>query len=307
MVYAGTPEFAVPALEALLASQHSVVAVYTQPDRPAGRGRRLKASPVKACAQAHQIPLEQPASLRDPEAQSTLASYAPDVMVVAAYGLILPASVLAIPHKGCVNIHASLLPRWRGAAPIQRAIQAGDAQTGVCLMEMAQGLDTGAVVAEASTPISPTDTAASVHDRLAAMGATLLTERLSAWASGQQSAQPQPNEGVTYAEKITSAEAWIDWQRSASALDRLIRAFNPWPVARCHWRGEALRILAAEVVSEHSDGQPGEVIAIDPNGLTIATGTGALRLTQVQVPGRRVQSASDFQRGAGIHVGQHIE
>ncbi len=218
VVYAGTPEFAVPALQALIDGPFDVVAVYTQPDRPAGRGRQLRASAVKQLAQQYQLPLEQPASLRTAEAQAQLGAYAPDVMVVAAYGLILPQAVLDTPRYGCVNIHASLLPRWRGAAPIQRAIEAGDTKTGVCLMEMAAGLDTGPVIACRETPIDDQDTAATVHDRLAVLGAQVMQESLIQWTEGALVATPQPAQGVVYADKISADEAQIDWQASALAL-----------------------------------------------------------------------------------------
>lgn len=307
VVYAGTPEFAVPALQALIDGPFDVVAVYTQPDRPAGRGRKLRASAVKQLAEQYQLPVEQPESLRSPQARQQLADYAPDVMVVAAYGLILPQAVLDIPRRGCVNIHASLLPRWRGAAPIQRAIEAGDGKTGVCLMEMAAGLDTGAVIACQETPIAQEDTAATVHDRLALMGAQVMTESLSAWASGALVAIPQPEQGVMYAEKITAAEAQIDWQLSASVLARRVRAFNPWPVMRTQYAGEWLRIWMAEASPADVDALPGTVVAVSAQGIDVQTGDGALRLREVQVPGRRAQPVADFLRGHQIEAGMRFE
>ncbi len=308
VVYAGTPDFAVPALTALLNGPHRVVGVCTQPDRPAGRGRRLRASPVKQRAQASGVPVFQPDSLKAPDAAAALADWAPDVLVVAAYGLILPQTVLDLPRHGALNIHASLLPRWRGAAPIQRAIEAGDPQTGVCLMEMEAGLDTGPVVACRSTPIHPDDTAATVHDRLATLGAELLDETLDDWAAGQRPAEPQPARGVTHAAKIDAAEAWLDWSRPAEVLERQIRAFNPWPVTRCRYRGEPLRVWAAEVTDLTAPvAEPaGTVVALGEAGIEVATGKGCLRLSRVQAPGGRAQPAADFLRGHDIHVGESL-
>ena len=294
VVFAGTPDFSVPALEALLASAHSVAAVYTQPDRPAGRGRQLASGPVKQCALAHGVTVEQPLSLRDPAAIAQLASYRPDVMVVVAYGLILPAAVLAIPTYGCVNIHASLLPRWRGAAPIHRAVLAGDPMTGVCIMQMDAGLDTGPVLIERRTAIDARDTTAAVHDRLAAMGAEALLEALQGLATGQLTARTQPSEGVTYAAKIRKEEAQIDWQQSAAHIDRQVRAFNPWPVAQTSLQGTQLRIWSAEPVDQATDAVPGTVVACDAGGIRVATGAGVINLTQLQLAGRRVTTAAEL-------------
>ncbi len=307
VVYAGTPEFAVPALQALIDGPFEVVAVYTQPDRPAGRGRKLRASAVKQLAEQHRLPVEQPVSLGTPQAQQQLAGYAPDVMVVAAYGLILPQAVLDIPQHGCVNIHASLLPRWRGAAPIQRAIEAGDIHTGVCLMEMAAGLDTGAVITCRETIIGEQDTAASVHDRLAELGAELMRDALSEWATGALASTPQPEQGVTYAQKITAAEAQIDWQLSAQVLSCRVRAFNPWPVARAQYTGELLRIWMAEALPGDRNASPGTVTAVSAQGIDVQTGDGVLRVLEVQMPGRRAQPVADFLRGHRIEVGMHFE
>ncbi len=315
VVYAGTPDFAVPALEALLRGPHTVVAVYTQPDRPAGRGRRLRPSPIKQRALEADIPVAQPVDFKDPDSVATLAALAPDVLVVAAYGLILPQAVLDVPRLGALNIHASLLPRWRGAAPIQRAIQAGDRNTGVCLMEMAAGLDTGPVVACRATPIGPEDTGGRLHDRLATLGAQLLTDALDDWAAGALPATPQPADGVTYAARITTAEAHVDWTMPAADLARRVRAFNPWPVVRCEHRGEPLRIWAAEALDSASaasapppgrsaDPRPGTVLATGAAGIDVSTGHGRLRLLQVQVPGGRAQAAADFLRGHAVDVGE---
>ncbi len=308
VVYAGTPAFAVPALQALIDGPFDVVAVYTQPDRPAGRGRKLRASPVKELALSHNLPVEQPTTLREDSAQQQLAAYAPDIMVVAAYGLILPQSVLDTPRHGCLNIHASLLPRWRGAAPIQRAIEAGDTETGVCLMEMAAGLDTGAVIACRRTAITDSDTAASVHDRLAVLGAELTVECLADWAAGALPSMPQSAQGVTYAEKITADEAWIDWQAGARDLARRVRAFNPWPVARCRMAGEPLRVWMASALPDDGQGAvPGTVVAVAPGGIDVQTGDGLLRLLEVQAPGRRAQPVDEFLRGHPITAGIEFE
>ncbi len=307
MVYAGTPAFAVPALEALIDAGYRVAAVYTQPDRPAGRGRRLRASPVKTLALEHGLVVEQPESLRDPAAQARLAGHAPDAMVVAAYGLILPPAVLAIPTQGCLNIHASLLPRWRGAAPIQRAIEAGDEESGVCLMEMAAGLDTGPVVACRSTSIGTEETASTLHDRLADMGAELLASTLDDWLTGRIGASDQPEEGVTYADKITTEEARVDWHMDADSLARRVRAFNPWPVMRCHRDHSPLKIWAARAMpGPATTAAPGEVLAVSEEGIDVQTGDGVLRLLQVQASGGRAQAVADFLRGHTVHVGETL-
>ncbi|AOH36024.1 MAG: methionyl-tRNA formyltransferase [Gammaproteobacteria bacterium] len=294
IVFAGTPEFAVPSLRAA-ASRGEVVAVYTQPDRPAGRGRQLAFSPVKQEAMERGIQVFQPASLRTEDAQEQLRALAPDLLVVVAYGLILPRAVLEIPRFGCWNVHASLLPRWRGAAPIQRAIEAGDAETGVCLMWMAEGLDTGPVLLSQSTPIGPEETAGELHDRLAELGAQVLSDGLGLLRAGiRPRPQPQPEEGVTYAHKLDKAEARQDWSQPAAQLARRVRAFHPWPVAEAELAGERIRIHAATALEAAHDAAPGTVLAAGRDGIDVACGEGVLRLLRVQRPGGKAISAADY-------------
>ena len=295
IVFAGTPEFSVPCLEACRASGAQVVAVYTQPDRPAGRGRKLAPSPVKQAALAAGLAVEQPDSLKSPEAQATLAAFAPDLMVVVAYGLILPRKVLAIPRLGCWNVHASLLPRWRGAAPIQRAIMAGDADSGVDLMRMEAGLDTGPVLLEKRTPIGRAETGGSLHDRLCVLGAEALAEGLRRTLAGEVlAATPQPAEGATYAHKLDKAEARLDFQLPAIELERTVRAFDPWPVAEGAIAGENVRVWAAQALDRQHDAAPGSVLTASRDGIDLACGAGALRVTAVQRPGGRRISAADY-------------
>lgn len=295
LVFAGTPEFSVPCLEACRASGAEVVAVYTQPDRPAGRGRKLAPSPVKQAARAAGIAVEQPPTLKTTEAQATLAAYRPDLLVVVAYGLILPRKVLAIPRLGCWNVHASLLPRWRGAAPIQRALLAGDAETGVDLMQMEAGLDTGPVLLEKRTPITREDTGGSLHDRLAALGAQVLADGLARVLAGETLAStPQTAEGVTYAHKLDKAEARLDFTRPAIELERQVRAFDPWPGSDAEIAGEALRIWAARALELAHDAAPGSVLGAGREGIDIACGNGALRITAVQRAGGKRIGAADY-------------
>ncbi|KAA0069813.1 methionyl-tRNA formyltransferase [Rhodanobacter sp. T12-5] len=295
LVFAGTPEFAVPCLDACRASGAEVVAVYTQPDRPAGRGRKLAPSPVKQAALAAGIAVEQPESLKSADVQQALAAYRPDLLVVVAYGLILPRKVLAIPRLGCWNVHASLLPRWRGAAPIQRAILAGDTESGVDLMQMEAGLDTGPVLLQRRTPISRDDTGGSLHDRLSALGAEVLAEGLRRTLAGETLiATSQPEVGVSYAHKLDKAEAKLDFSRPATELERQVRAFDPWPVAEGVIAGEPLRIWAAQAIALDHHGAPGSVLAAGRDGIDLACGDGALRVTALQRAGGRRIGAIDY-------------
>jgi methionyl-tRNA formyltransferase len=295
ILFAGTPEFAVPSLQALLTSEHQVCAVFTQPDRPAGRGRKLTASPVKDLAETAGVPVHQPSTLRDPGVQREIGALNHDLMVVAAYGLLLPRPVLEIPSLGCVNVHASLLPRWRGAAPIQWAILAGDAKTGVTIMQMDEGLDTGAMLLQQELEIHPTETAATLHDRLATLGAEVLLETLGDMALGRMTPMVQDAARVTYAPKLRKDDAWLDWDQSALELERKVRAFNPWPVSATRFRDKTLRIWAAHALPDASNrqGRPGQVFA-DGHGLDVACGEGRLRLAQVQLPGKRPVPVAAF-------------
>ena len=308
IVFAGTPEFAVPPLEALHAAGHEIAAVYTQPDRPAGRGLTLSASPVKQRALALGLPVEQPATLKADAAVQRLRDCAPDLMVVVAYGLILPQGVLDVPRLGCWNIHASLLPRWRGAAPIQRAILAGDARTGITIMQMDAGLDTGPMLLVREVPIASGETAGKLHDRLSRVGAEAIVAAVQEWQAGRLTALPQPGDGATYAGKLRKEEARIDWSRPAVAIERQVRAFNPWPVAETAWDGRQLRVWEAESERPATpvDAPPGTVLEAASGRIVVATGDGALRLQRVQVAGRRAVSAAEFlnaQSLAGARLG----
>ena len=292
IVFAGTPEFAAEHLKALLASSHDIIAVYTQPDRPAGRGQKLMPSPVKQLAVEHGIPVLQPPTLRAAQAQAELAALAPDLMVVVAYGLILPQAVLDIPRLGCINSHASLLPRWRGAAPIQRAVQAGDSESGVTVMRMEAGLDTGPMLLKVTTPISARDTGGSLHDRLAQMGPPAVIQAIEGLQEGTLSGEVQDDSLANYAHKLNKDEARIDWHLRAVDLERLVRAFFPWPICHSTLDGETLKVLAAELAE--GSGQPGEIIAASKEGLTVACGAQALRLTRLQLPGGKPLNFADL-------------
>jgi len=302
IAFAGTPDFAAVILQALLNNAHArdaVLAVYTQPDRPAGRGRKLVPSSVKRLALEHAISVHQPENCRDPATWQELAELQLDVLIVAAYGLLLPPEVLAIPRHGCINVHASLLPRWRGAAPIQRAILAGDRETGVSIMQMDVGLDTGAVLRTASCPIGPNDTAGALHDCLATLGAETLLLTLGDLETGEVTPTPQDSTLATYAKRLTKAEGQLDWQRSAIALERQVRAFVPWPVAHMIFQDQPLRVWES-VAAESEQGQvspPGTISACHPDGIDIATGQGTLRLLTVQRPGSKPIPVRDFLNG----------
>jgi len=296
IVFAGSPEFAAVCLQAVIASGYSVAAVYTQPDRPAGRGRKVQASAVKQLAVDHNIPVMQPPSLKSEAAQAELRALAPDLMIVVAYGLLLPEAVLRIPRLGCINVHASLLPRWRGAAPIQRAIAAGDAKTGITIMQMEAGLDTGPMLFKAETDIDAHETAASLHDRLAEIGAGALLESLPGIFAQSLTAEIQNDKLANYAAKLTKAEAEVDWQEDADVIARKIRAFNPFPVAYTPFGDAPLRLWQAEAETRSEKASPGTVIDHGKDSISVACGHGVLRVTQVQLPGKNVISAAEFYR-----------
>lgn len=306
LVFAGTPAFAVPALKALVEAGHIVRAVYTQPDRRAGRGRRVGESAVKQAARELGLPLHQPERL-DAAAADDLRALAPDAMVVVAYGQLLSSAVLAIPRLGCINVHASLLPRWRGAAPIARAIEAGDAITGVSIMQMEAGLDTGPVWASADTAITDTDTASTLHDRLSVIGARLLVDTLARLARGDIAAQIQDDAQACYAKKLRKEEAVIDWSQPAAVLHRRIRAFLPRPVACTTFRGKLLRLWGVEALEPTpTTSAPGTVVAVDSNAVRVATGGGALALARLQLEGGKILSAHEFANGQRLTVGERL-
>jgi methionyl-tRNA formyltransferase len=306
VAFAGTPEFALPALAALI-TRHEVVGVLTQPERPAGRGQKLKLSPVKAAALAAQLPVAQPQSLKNDAGRADLIAWRPDVLVVVAYGLMLPPPVLHLPRLGCINIHASLLPRWRGAAPIQRAILAGDNESGVSIMQMDAGLDTGPVLLQRRCAISREHTGGLLHDELSALGAAALLDALDGLEKGSLHGVPQPLEGATYAAKIDKAECRINWRHDAQSIERQVRAFNPWPVAETLLEGEQLRIFAARAesalhgaVNASKSADPGAIIAVQDDFMRVACGAGTLAITQVQRPGRRPVPVRDFSNSLAL-------
>ncbi|WP_374353975.1 methionyl-tRNA formyltransferase [Chitinimonas sp.] len=301
LIFAGTPDFAACALQALIDAGHEIALVLTQPDRPAGRGMKLQASPVKQLALRHALPVYQPEKLRTAEQQAPLAGLGADVMIVAAYGIILPQAVLDLPRLGCLNIHASLLPRWRGAAPIQRAIQAGDAQTGITIMQMDAGLDTGAMLSLHSLDIAAGDTARSLHDRLASCGAAAIVAAMDQLETLQAAAQAQPAEGVTYAEKIRKEEAAIDWTLPAQQLVRQLHAFDPFPGCTARLGEQIIKCWAGQ--PGYGAGQPGEVLAIDGEGIHIACGDGAICLTELQRPGGKRLPAREFLTAGALLPG----
>ncbi|BEP59240.1 methionyl-tRNA formyltransferase [Variovorax sp. V118] len=310
VVFAGTPEFARVALEAIAAAGHDIVGVMSQPDRPAGRGMKLQASPVKQCAVTHNWPVAQPRSLRldgkYPDeatvARDTLLAWQPDVMVVAAYGLILPQWVLDLPAHGCLNIHASLLPRWRGAAPIHRAIEAGDAQTGITIMQMDAGLDTGDMLLREALDIAPGENTARLHDRLAALGGRMVVEALA--QIGQLTRTPQPTEGITYAHKVEKHEALIDWTQPAAAIVRRVLAFDPFPGANSPLGGETVKLWAAHVATGPAGAAPGTIISADATGVAVAASDATVVLTELQRPGGKRLPAADFLRGFDLKADQ---
>lgn len=305
LIFAGTPAFAVPALEALLRSGHQIRAVYTQPDRAAGRGRKLTAGAVKQCAQKHGIKIHQPDKLTHEE--NSLRAYAPDAMVVIAYGMLLPASLLAIPRYGCLNVHASLLPRWRGAAPIARAIEAGDTITGVSIMQMDAGLDTGPVLAEAQISVHESDTAQTLHDRLATLGASTLLTTLEHLARGEVRPHVQNSAQACYAKKLRKDESLLDWTAPALVLHRKIRALNPWPVASTTWHGKKLRLWdVGPLPPPSAPGAPGTVIQADASGIRVLTGAGVLTLTRLQAEGGKILPAGEFLNGHLLVAGDRL-
>ncbi|AEJ00333.1 Methionyl-tRNA formyltransferase [Nitrosomonas sp. Is79A3] len=306
IIFAGTPIFAATALDALLKADHEIVLVLTQPDRPAGRGMKTAASAVKLLAQQQDLALLQPLTLKSAEIQTQLLALSADVMIVAAYGLILPETVLKIPRLGCMNIHASLLPRWRGAAPIQRAILAGDHETGITIMQMDAGLDTGAILLKRSIAIAPDDTTQSLHDKLGLLGAQSIVEALVLLQQGRLVPIVQDETLACYAAKIKKTEAEIDWQQSAEQIDRVVRTFNPNPGAYTYFRDLALKIWQAKVVAGRAAGKPGEIISVDREGITVACGSNMLQVEIVQKPGGKKLSSADFLAGNNLQPGENF-
>ncbi|MUK67216.1 methionyl-tRNA formyltransferase [Aliivibrio fischeri] len=294
IIFAGTPDFAARHLSALIDSHHEVIGVYTQPDRPAGRGKKLTASPVKELALEHNIPVFQPENFKSDEAKQELADQNADLMVVVAYGLLLPQAVLDTPKRGCINVHGSILPRWRGAAPIQRSIWAGDAETGVTIMQMDIGLDTGDMLKIATLPIEATDTSASMYDKLAGLGPVALVDCLSDIADGSAIAQKQDDELANYAKKLSKEEAKIDWTMDAIAIERCVRAFNPWPMSHFSVEDKAIKVWQSRVESYTGDATPGTIIQADKTGIYVATGSDAIVFEQLQVPGKKAMGVQDI-------------
>lgn len=305
VVFAGTPIFGLPCLDAIFASSHQLKAIYTQPDRPSGRGRKLCPSAVKEWAITQQIPVFQPLNFKDPESVAQLAALQPDVLVVIAYGLLLPKSVLEIPRYGCINVHASLLPRWRGASPIQQAILQGDVESGVTIMQMDVGLDTGAMLAKGSCPITTEDTAASLHDKLAQLAVKPLLDTLNALSLNRITPEKQNDDLATYASKINKEDALINWHDSAMVIDRKIRAFNPWPIAYTQLGEESIRILKATPTNITHDATPGAILSLDKKGMLVATGDQGLMVEKIQFPGGKVMTIADWLNAgkSTLHVG----
>ena len=308
VVFAGTPDFAASVLQALLASQHEVIACYTQPDRPAGRGRKLTPSPVKALAQEHGIEVYQPLNFKNPNDIEQLAALNADIMVVVAYGLLLPQVVLDTPRLGCINVHGSILPRWRGAAPIQRSIWAGDAETGVTIMQMDIGLDTGDMLSIAKLPIEATDTSASMYEKLAGLGPDALVECLADIAAGKAVAEKQDDELANYAKKLSKEEARINWSDDAAHIERCVRAFNPWPMSHFEAAENSIKVWQSRVAEQTTDKPAGTILQADKTGIYVATGQGVLVLEQLQVPGKKAMSVQDIlnSRASWFEVGTQL-
>ena len=306
IIFAGTPDFAAHNLKELLTTEHTICAIYTQPDRPAGRGRKLTTSAVKQVALDNNIPVEQPESFKQQSDKDTLIAYQADLIIVVAYGLILPQAILDAPALGCINIHASLLPRWRGAAPIQRAILAGDNKTGICIMQMESGLDTGPILTRVQCSINDDDTSQQLHDRLAQLGGEILLNSLPKLTTLQAHAENQHHELSTYAKKLQKTEANIDWKNTAKAIVRQVHAFNPWPIAQTQWKQKTFRVWSAEETDTPHSATPGQVIKVDKKGIDIACGQGSLRLTEVQLAGKRAMPVKDFLNANVFSTGEHL-